>query len=535
MKRYPRISLSSCLLAAGSIALAAVLGCQESTGPDIVPPPPGGTVYSPAADRLDVIRGEGLRLSARAVGVDSFRTVFTRGADVLSTEPELNYVPAVIGADSVLATVTYGDQTDEHLWRLQVTGPGLLLPPRPRGFQVIITDQIYITWDGEPGYGGPVPLSRYELRARPRGIVNEANWDSAIPIAEVEFSANRAFYLVVLSVEPPVLPIGAPVGFALRLRDQDGLLSPATRDDVFIPRGMIVEGTVTDIDGRPLENVEVRWSYCDGRTRTDADGRYRSYLLPRNETVGIRYSDDGIGTPGTGDYYDATISWRVESNQVQNVILLPAMSIDPTCGSLRYAGDFLNFMRDMTYTDPGTVPRLHYVTSRWENPPITVWVVERWNDDGTFALNALADSAVATWNERLGETFFVPAADPDSAQLTIYFDNSDLGSSLAVTRIVDPVHADLNIQIPRRMTIQARTTFDESTFAFEVLLHELAHAFCIGGHSRCDAGVHLLQPNPDGIIAARWPASPISDDEVNLIRMIYALSPSHPLDIYRVD
>ena len=338
-----------------------------------------------------------------------------------------------------------------------------------------------------------------------------------------------------ISVEPPTLPIGAAVGFALRLIDEGGAMSPVARDDVFIPPGMIVEGTVTNLAGEPLEDVEVRWSYCDGRTYTDAEGRYRSYLLPRHEIVGIRYSDDGVGVAGKGDYYDVSIEWRVESDRVQNIMMLPVSSIDSACGSLRYNGDFLNFLRDVTYTDPSIYPRLEYVTSRWENPPISVHVAEHWNDDGTFALHTLADSAITTWNERLGEPFFVPAADAASAQLIIYFDNSSMGTSLAVTRIIDPPNGDLNAVTPVKMSIQARTTFSQPTMAFEVLLHELAHAFCIGGHSRCDEGIHLLQSNPIGITAQRWPESPISDDEVNLIRMIYALSGDHPLDIYRVD
>ncbi len=44
-----------------------------------------------------------------------------------------------------------------------------------------------------------------------------------------------------------------------------------------------------------------------------------------------------------------------------------------------------------------------------------------------------------------------------------------------------------------------------------------------------------MEGNPQGIVAARWPESPIHDDEVALIRMIYALPPDHPMDIYRVD
>jgi hypothetical protein len=474
-------------------------------------------------------------LKARAVGVDSFRTVFSRGGVVLSSGEELSYVPLTIGRDSVLATVSYDDTTSHHLWQMQVTGQAPGLPPRPRNLEVIITDQVYITWTGEPGYDGEVPLSRYELRARPRGFVDERNWDTATPIAVLEFSPERTFYLAVLSVEPPTLPIGAAVGFGLRLIDEGGGLSPVARDDVFIPRGMIVEGTVTNLAGEPLENVEVRWSYHDGRTYTDAEGRYRSYLLPRHEIVSIRYSDDGVGVAGKGDYYDVAIEWRVESERVQDIMMLPVSSIDSECGSLRYAGDFLNFMRDVTFTEPSIYPRLDYVTSRWENPPISVHVEEHWNDEGTFALHALADSAITTWNERLGEAFFVPAADAASAQLLIYFDNSTMGTSLAVTRITDPVNGDLNADTPVKMSVQSRTTFTDPIMAFEVLLHELAHTFCIGGHSRCDEGIHLLQSNPIGITAQRWPESPISDDEVNLVRMIYALPGDHPLDIYRVD
>jgi hypothetical protein len=509
-------------------------GCQPSTDPD-AELFATGAVYAPAADHLDVIRGETVVLQARAEGVGSFQTVFTRGESVLSSTEELRYAPQTIGRDSILATVTYHDNTSHHLWRLQVTGQAPGLPPRPRDLEVIITDRVYVTWTGEPGYDGEVPLNRYELRARPRGYVDEENWDTATTIGVLEFSPDREFYLAVISVGPPALPIGTPVGFALRLIDEGGGMSPAARDDTYIPPGMIIEGTVTNLAGDPLENIEVRWSYADGRTFTDAQGRYRSYLLPRHEIVSIRYSDDGVGVAGTGDYYDVAIEWRVESEQVQDIILIPATNLDSECGSLRYAGEFLNFLRDVTLTDPSIYQRAEFVTSRWENPPISVHVAEHWNDEGTFALHALADSAIATWNERLGEAFFVAAADAGSAQLIIYFDNSSMGNSLAVTRIIDPVNGDLNGDTPLKMSIQSRTSFTQSTMAFEVMLHELAHTFCIAGHSRCHAGVHLLQANPIGIIAQRWPESPISDDEVNLVRTIYALPGDHPLDIYRVD
>ncbi len=534
MNGHRHATLLDLLLAAGLFALAGTLGCGESTAPDPVPP---GVhfVYTPESGQLVAVRGEPVVLSARAVGIDSFQTVFTKGDDVLASTPEFTYVPAAVGLDSVLATVTWDGVTDQHLWRLNVTGPGLVRPPQPRNFQVIITDQIYVTWTGELDYDGPVALSRYELRYRARGVVDEEHWDVAIPLAEVPYDPDRTDYLVVVPVEPPALPIGAPVGFALRLRDSDEILSEPARDDVFIPSGYIVEGTVTDMHGQPLAGVEVRWSYCDGRTYTDANGRYQSYLLPPHELVGIRYSDDGVGVPGTGDYYDAAIQWRVDSERVQNVMLLPVASIDPSCGSYRYDGDFLNFMRDMTYTDPGRYYRQAYVTARWAELPISYYVVEQWSEDGSFALHALADSAVTTWNERLEATFFVPAPSATAAQLLIYFDNDDMGTSLAVTRIVNPVNGSLNFVVPQKMTIQARTNFPDPTFAFEVLLHEVAHAFCIGGHSLCESGVHLLRSNPQGIIAERFPESPIHDDEVRLIRMMYALSPFHPLGIYRVD
>ncbi len=159
MNEKPHDLRSRGLLAAALIALSAVLGCQETTtDPDI--PPVVQVVYVPASGQLTAIRGEPLQFDASVVGVDSFHTVFTRGSEVLAESPQLTYVPAAIGADSILATVSYDDVTDQHLWRLQVTGPGLVMPPQPLDFQVIITDQVYITWTGEPGYDGPVPLSR---------------------------------------------------------------------------------------------------------------------------------------------------------------------------------------------------------------------------------------------------------------------------------------------------------------------------------------------------------------------------------------
>jgi hypothetical protein len=212
--------------------------------------------------------------------------------------------------------------------------------------------------------------------------------------------------------------------------------------------------------------------------------------------------------------------------------MLPVTAIDSACETARYAGDFLNYLRDMTFTDPARYVRPEYITARWPDLPITYHAVEGWNDAGAFALHALADSAVAMWNERLGRPFFVPAANPESAQLTIFFDTNGMGMNIGITRIVEPYYAPINTVIPRKMTIQTRTSFLEPTFALEVLLHELGHALCMGGHSTCNAGIHLMQGNPKDIIEDRWPESPISDDEVRLIHLIYMLSPDYPLDMY---
>lgn len=531
---FPR-AIAFYLVVVGVVALVAALGCQEATTPPPDVPVPGEIVFTPAEDQLEVVWGETLSLSARAIGVDTFETEFRHGDAVIATQPDLRYAATAVGEDSILATVSSGDLSEDHLWRLHVVGTGTEKPPLPRDFQVIITDQVYISWTGEPGYGGPVALSRYELRCLPREYVNEANWNRAYSLGVIEFDPQQPTYLVVKSVEPPALPIDTPVGFGLRLVDVDGASSPLALDDVFIPPGYIVEGTVTDIDGRSLANVEVRWTYCDGRTYTDANGRYRSYLLPRHELVGIHYSDDGVDNPGIGLYYDVVIQWQVESEYLQNIMLMPVATIDTTCGSDRYDNDFLSYFRDLTYTDPALYPRQEYITNRWPNPPITVHVIDRLNDNGTFSLGALADSAITIWNQRLGDPFFIPATDPDSAQLTVFFDDDGLAGNIAITRIIDPYLVDINAVAPRKMSIQARTGFPQSTYALEVLLHEFGHTFCISGHSRCDAGVHLMSSNPAGIIAARWPESPIHDDEVRLIRTMYSLPPDFRFDFYRVD
>lgn len=533
-KGYPA-SILGCLLGATLVALAAQPGCQnDGASPEDIPTGKR-VVFTPAATAVEAVRGLPINLSARADGVGDFTTVFTRGRVILGVGTELAYVPVAFGADSVLATVTYDDIIEYHLWRLNVISGNPLTPPAPLDFQVIITDQVYVTWSGETAYHGEAPLSRYELRALPRDFVTEYTWDLAHVLAEVAFEPGRSDYLVVRAVADPVLPIGTPIGFALRLITEDGEGSPLARDDVFIPQGYIVEGRVTDPSGRPIPNVEVHWSYCDGLTHTDEDGRYVSYLLPRHEVVGIRYSDDGVGVPGTGAFYDAAFEWQVDGEHIQDVMLLPVGSIDTACDVPRYAGQFLNYMRDMTATDASIYARTEYTSHRWPTLPITVNVADRLNANGTFSLGALADSALTTWNDRLGEDYFVPAAPGEPAQVSIFFADDGMAGLIGVTRISEPYGVQINEATPRRMTVQLRVGFQEPTYAFEVLLHEIGHAFCIGGHSRCNGGIHLMQSNPQGIIAARWPLSPISDDEVNLVKTLYGLPADLPLDIYRAD
>jgi len=281
--------------------------------------------------------------------------------------------------------------------------------------------------------------------------------------------------------------------------------------------------------------MEVTWSYYNGRTLTDADGHYRTYLLPLNQAVTLDFSDDGLGVPGTGTWYDVRYVWRAIDGPIRNATLIPVAPLDSDCASVRYQGEFLNFLRDMTATDPAYYPRLDYITARWLELPITVHVADAWNEDETFAYHVLADSALAIWNQRLGQDYFERVAAPDTAELLVFFSNDNLGGNIGATRITDPPQATLNLDIPSRMSIQVRRDLHQPTFAFEILLHELGHALCVGQHSKCAAGTHLMQSNPARIIAARWPDSPISDDEVRLIHTLYRLSPFEAMDTYRVD
>lgn len=508
------------------IAIATLTGCEESTdppaGPDVE------IVFAPSQHDLVASRHETVSLRVVAGDGGTYPTVFTRGEETLASGSALDYVPVALGADSVLATVTVGDEEVRHLWRLTV------VPAVPLRFRVGLGNRVYARWAADPDVAASVSPARYELRVRPGGTLDDTHWDEAYPLADVAYEPDRAEYVVVLDVGGPAIPPATTVGFGLRLVDESGGISPMARYDLTVPEGRVAEGTVTDPSGRPLAGVTVTWTLDNGTTRTDVDGRYRMHFLPDGTPLTVRYVRNAAGEPDTASWYDIEARLRDGSDFQPTVVMLPQMTIDAACASPQYADDFLNFLRDMTFTDRAVYVRPRYTAEHWAALPISCHVAEGWSDDGTIALHVLADSALVIWNERLGRPIFEPAATPESAQLRIFFANANLGTNIGVVRILDPLYEAINTVVPRLMTVQVRTDIVGTTYALEVLLHELGHALCVGGHSRCGPGCHLMQPNPRGIIAARWPESPISDDEVRLVNTIYAFPADYPLDVYRV-
>ena len=73
-------------------------------------------------------------------------------------------------------------------------------------------------------------------------------------------------------------------------------------------------------------------------------------------------------------------------------------------------------------------------------------------------------------------------------------------------------------------------------FAAGVILHELGHALCIGNHSDCNGGVHIMQVGAHSVTATlSGMQAAISDDEALLVRLLRVLPQGCDMNQYLLD
>jgi hypothetical protein len=326
----------------------------------------------------------------------------------------------------------------------------------------------------------------------------------------------------------------------VRAEDEAGRLSPLElAPRVRVTGAYRITGTTVGLAGEPLAGILVSVGEApELKTITGGDG---SFTLPGPAgcLAGFRDIDRYVLTlrdetgPEIGTYYDVRTDTLSAAGPYPRTMLLVAAktpqgdpALEPTCAAPVYGGEFLTFLKRMTFIDAGGNTRLY----RWDHYPVRYWVQSTtdWLTPGGFEMGPLAHAAASAWNAKLGGAFFESTQDSVAADLKVIFRNFEY---YGLVTIVEPPSATINKAVPIRMQMLLRRDFNYLGFAQGVVLHEFGHALCIGNHSEC-GDLHIMKygahdvplpPAIPGLDTQGEMEAAISDDEVRLVRYIHEL------------
>lgn len=528
-------------LAVVLLALLGAGGCADSPTKPSTP----SYVFTPAGDDVTVPYNGQVSFAVRTTEGAAVDAVFRRGSTILATGPSYTYAAAKAGRDSLRAEVP-GTASAAKDWRISVESVYGDRPAPVLGLTAVIgarPGSLRVTWQRATPELNPRPVVRYHVALRRGGALTETNWDAAQMLEEVPSLEATLGY----SRDYAGLAGGDTVWVGVRAEDEAGHLSPlGLVPRVRVPGAYWITGTVVGLRGAPLEGIRVSVGEGWGlQAITSSDG---SFVLPRPADIpeGLRDIDRYVLTlrdetgAGRGTYYDVrTDTLSVADTYPRQVVLVAGLTpqgdpaLAPACAAPAYGGEFLNFLKRMTFIGEGGTRLYH-----WDHYPVRYWVqpTADWLTPGGFEMGPLAHAAAAAWNARLGGTFFESTPDSVAADLKIIFRNFQY---FGYTTIVEPTQATIDKAVPVKMQIQLRRDFNFLEYAQGVVLHEFGHALCIGNHSDCD--VHIMQsgardvPDLPGLTTQQEMEAAITDDEMRLVLYICALPQGINMNQYLLD
>ncbi|MFH1842142.1 MAG: hypothetical protein ABIF77_02960, partial [bacterium] len=442
---------------------------------------------------------------------------------VVTDSLRYNFLATRIGADSVLAEVILPDRTFSKRWRIEVELG--TQPPTPATLVLDVHHDldpgtVNLSWERPAPAITFRPLARFVVGVSEEKLTSLEDWDNVVIIEELEVVPEQEGYIRRYDFrDHPQISPGQEVWFYVRVLDVAGVWSALGADqDIRITEPYSISGFIYDTAGNDLLGILVSYGCETCKDITDSNGYFELGPFRDIDRYDLTVTDDGVFTAGIGDFYDFvrdTVS--VDTEQPLSFTLIRNWGIDNDCGD-HHNGDFLDYLRHMTNTDRDLNDRPGRILQRWPEYPLFVYIEDAMSSDGTFSLSAAADTALSWWNSRMGETYFIETSDSLGADIAIDF--TDGLPWIGIAEIVDPIGGRINVHIPVRMRIRVKQNMATEVSAIEVLLHELGHALCLGEHSFCDGTVHLMNSDPSGITQARYPESPINDDEVHAVNAI---------------
>jgi len=495
-------------------------GCSSSTDPGGGGTPETEIIFDPVG------QGQGIKLSETmdfAVSVDPegpLTVTWTRGGQDVGTGTSYHFEPTAVGPDTLRVKAVSGSLEGDYYWVVTVAEDPSAIPPEVIIFSLEagpLPSEVIIKWNRV--VGSVFPITEYDVAFSAAGPVTEESWDQATVLENVPHVPGQVGYSILADSTRGMDP-GEVLWFAVRARDTIDQLSNLTREyshQVTWP--WYVEGQIlVDSGDPPPEPIIVVSDSPPHSTNTTGQGQFK--LGPFRNIDGVQVLTTSSNA-NPGGWYDYRSEYRTHNDGFLEIILIGRYGTDPACRpNVNPTGDFLTYLRWMTFTRNDDEFPGFTTLNRWASFPLSVYIPEFLNGEGV-QMDAAASQALIIWNAEMGETYFTSVSDPDLADVVFNFEPTTgfdgkvsllepSGPDDVLVKVV-PEKMQVVVDSGRTGTVQAVT---------EISLHELGHVLGIWNHAAgegCESPEYLMGLTAFGALDR---IEPIHADERNAARTI---------------
>ncbi len=519
------IIVAGALLGAWLLLFLNLAGCSSSTDPGVDPDPPATIEFSPVGQRQSLRLSETMEFSAVARPAASLSVNWYRQGQPVGQDSVFEYVPAMVGTDTLEVSAFAWAVRDTYSWYwvIDVQEDVSAIPPEVPNVDALAGPEpadVVVSWNWVTRAN--FPLVEYLVAISYENPINESSWDQATILGHYEVVPNQIGYSQTYTEEEHGMTPGVEAWFAVRVRDdrqQLSVLTSSIRHDITWP--WYLGGYVTDDVGKPLLGVIVNSSGPGYATNTDGSGFFL-FDKPFHNTDGIR-----VATASPSWYDFVTEPFSVEQDTtLGNITLINQYGLGYSCN---WGGDFLEYLRDMTWTRKVDAQPDKSRLYTWSEYPVSVFIPTFQNSAGVDMDQACL-AALEFWNttmstdaDQLGidETaYFVRTTDEAAADIVFLFEWRVQNYGAVSLLLPDGADDKLGEVVPEKMQIWINTDpvldlFDEVQ---GIALHEFGHTLGLFNHADCSGSDYLMLVT--GGLGAMDLDDPIHLDERRAVRVI---------------